>query len=363
MGPKIRVEFAKHPAVFSPGEKVEGKVLVSADDLFKARAIEVRFRGKAHNAWYDGGRKTYYEKQEYYADEQITVWPSSGRSWDGDSLPSGVSEFPFTFALSENSPCTFEGSVGWVRYTIYAKIDIPSGLDKCTKELFTVVPMTDLNKDPQAKIIPKIFAEKKQGYFGGRPLLVEASCDKGGYVPGEVINIFLTFKNDSEYDVTAVKVKLEQKSKFYGKAWGTLTYVSKSSAAKIKEHIAIKENATGEWRGKILIPSLPPSDLPGCSIIDLKHRLQIRVTCKKNVDLTLPIRIGTFPLLPEDTSPQNYPPPAYVESVFGSVDAKEKDDGDAMSESAFTPLYAYYDWSASPYSALREEMNKVSTTY
>lgn len=55
-----------------------------------------------------------------------------------------------------------------------------------------------------------MFGEKKQGLFGGRPLVVEATCDKGGYVPGETINILLQISNDSEYDVTRVKVGLEQ---------------------------------------------------------------------------------------------------------------------------------------------------------
>jgi len=42
----------------------------------------------------------------------------------------------------------------------------------------------------------------------------------------------------------------------------------------------------GTWQGHIQIPSLPPSDLPGCSIIDLQYRLLVSVV-KWNMSLCL----------------------------------------------------------------------------
>jgi len=31
------------------------------------------------------------------------------------------------------------------------------------------------------------------------------------------------------------------------------------------------------WQGYVRVPSLPPSDLPGCSLIDLQYRLLVSV--------------------------------------------------------------------------------------
>jgi len=44
------------------------------------------------------------------------------------------------------------GEVGWVRYTVYVKIDGYQSSDTESKAMFTVLPKADLNVDPEAKV-------------------------------------------------------------------------------------------------------------------------------------------------------------------------------------------------------------------
>ena len=61
------------------------------------------------------------------------------------------------------------------------------------------------------KIIPEFKLKEEVGFLGSsKYMTIHASCDKGGYVPGEKINVKLKFINNSDKDISAVKIVLEQ---------------------------------------------------------------------------------------------------------------------------------------------------------
>ncbi|CAK8681138.1 unnamed protein product [Clavelina lepadiformis] len=336
---KIDVHFSgREKPIYKPGEKVEGEVTVDNAEKIKSKGIIIRFRGKSHNRWYDYGRRMYFEKKEFYADNTVTVWPEAGKS--DQSLDVGHHRFSFSFLLPENAPCTFEGVVGWVRYGIYVTIDVPFRKDIKTLACFHVLPKADLNQDERAKIPPKKEVETEVGLLSPKPVKILALCNKGGYVPGETIDITLDIDNKSNDNLSMAKVWLEQKSKFTGTF--NHKFVKKSNIAKLKEKPTIASHSQGRWKAKISVPSIPPSDLPGCSIIDLKFRLQFEVKIGKRISFKLPIIIGTVPL---DTRSESFGLPSYQESVFGSVDVKDKDEEEEhfTGNTVFTPLYTFYD--------------------
>ena len=67
-------------------------------------------------------------------------------------LPPGQHIFPFSFTLPPNLPSSFEGGVGYVRYTVKGTIDKPWKFDHNTKRPFTVVALLDLNTQPNAAV-------------------------------------------------------------------------------------------------------------------------------------------------------------------------------------------------------------------
>lgn len=60
-----------------------------------------------------------YYSEIIYVDQSVYVWNST----ESKRLPVGENRFPFSFILPTNCPPTFEGSVGFIRYFIKAKID------------------------------------------------------------------------------------------------------------------------------------------------------------------------------------------------------------------------------------------------
>lgn len=63
-------------------------------------------------------------------------------------LPAGSYRYPFTVLLPKNIPSSFEGGIGYVRYTAEATIDKPWKFDHVTRTSFTVIGITDLNFQP-----------------------------------------------------------------------------------------------------------------------------------------------------------------------------------------------------------------------
>lgn len=95
-------------------------------------------------------------------------------------LPAGQHEFKFDFTLSAISPSSFEGDIGWVRYTIFVKCRAYHGLDIDGQAAFTVLGDLDLNTDEQASIQPTCDLEQKLG-ITKKSVKISAKLDKGGY--------------------------------------------------------------------------------------------------------------------------------------------------------------------------------------
>lgn len=114
--------------------------------------------------------------------------------------------------LPLNAPPTFEGSVGFIRYYIKAKIDRPWHTDNVHRGAFTVTPHFDLNTIPYAGLPTVKQTSKDLGFllFKHGQLDVKVMLPKTGYVPGESIAISVDIKNASSRDVTRIEMSLIQ---------------------------------------------------------------------------------------------------------------------------------------------------------
>ena len=69
-----------------------------------------------------------------------------------DKIPGGSHTWPFQFTLPRNIPSSFEGTVGWVRYSLKVTADIPFGFDDKNTLYFSVNDLDDLNYNEEAKV-------------------------------------------------------------------------------------------------------------------------------------------------------------------------------------------------------------------
>ncbi|XP_056022796.1 arrestin domain-containing protein 17-like isoform X2 [Ostrea edulis] len=384
------IELENPQGVFFAGQIVNGRLVVELDAEMKMREIRLTFKGLAYVHWTEShttgtgsNRRTetrHYSATENYFNQCVPVFGRGMGMGDDNRLPPGQHVYPFSFQLPPNLPSSFEGGVGYVRYTIKGTIDKPWKFDHTTKRPFTIIALLDLNTQPNAAS----GTHNQQNKFlcclccKSGPITGMLRLDRVGYVPGEAITFQAEIQNMTSR-VCGTHVKLSMTTIFHA------TSKSKTTSNEITRvnHPDIQPGDTENWSGdRLVIPPLPPSFLVGCRIIDINYCLELIVDPSgPAIDLHVPllIIIGTIPLQsvvqqyqtqygvsatgppalppppgPEPSAPpmggaspmMNLPPPSYSECVFGKTNIREEDDSEhTRGEMDYAPAYTYYDWS------------------
>ncbi|XP_022332250.1 arrestin domain-containing protein 17-like [Crassostrea virginica] len=383
------IELENPQGVYFAGQIINGKLIVELDAEMKMREIRLTFKGLAYVHWTERhstgsgkNRRTttrHYSATENYFHQIVPVYGRGVGTGDDNRLPPGQHVFPFSFTLPPNLPSSFEGGVGYVRYTVKGTIDKPWKFDHNTKRPFTVVALLDLNTQPNAACETHNRQDKflcclccKSG-----PITGMIRLDRCGFVPGEAIQFNAEIQNMTSR-VCGIHVKLTMNTIFHA------TTKSKTTVQEVARvtHPDLQPGETETWSGdRLVLPPLPPSFLVGCRIIDINYYLELIVDPSgPALDLHVPLLviIGTIPLRavvqqyqtqygisgpgpsqlpppgPEPTAPpmggasadMNLPPPSYNECVFGKSNIKEEDDSEyTQGQMDFAPAYTYYDWS------------------
>ncbi|KAB0390893.1 hypothetical protein E2I00_003335 [Balaenoptera physalus] len=135
--------------------------------------------------------------------------------------------FNSALSLADKAPTSFEGPFGKIVHQVRATIDTPR-----------------FSKDHQCS---RKFSYKlvKTG-----SVVLTASTDLRGYVVGQVLRLQADIENQSGKDTSPVVASLLQGAGV--KAW-----------------------RRAQWQEQILVPALPQSALPGCSLIHVDYYLQV----------------------------------------------------------------------------------------
>ena len=80
-----------------------------------------------------------------YTAVDISVTTAGGES---ARLEAGSHRYPFMFMLPPTVPSSFEGEVGYVRYTAEATMERPWKFNHVSRSAFTVISLVDLNMEP-----------------------------------------------------------------------------------------------------------------------------------------------------------------------------------------------------------------------
>ncbi|XP_047108254.1 arrestin domain-containing protein 17-like isoform X4 [Schistocerca piceifrons] len=254
---QIRIYLDNPVATYFGGDTVTGKVVVKTDEEEKIRYISAKCRGEANVSWTRRVRRRGHTKHiRYSAHENYfeTKYYFVGGPSEELILPPGEHVYNFSVKLPENLPSSFEGTYGHIRYTIKAKMNRPWAFDEKVKAFYTVLSHLDLNTDPLVK------------------------------------NVCFTAHSPRK-ETKRITDKME-----------TIVYEP------------VGPNASRTWTRKLKIPSLPPSNLNNCSIIDLDYFLHVKAVINgphRNLHVNIPIKLGTIPLL-------SYIPPPLSKQIMSS---------------------------------------------
>jgi len=77
---------------------------------------------------------------------------------EGTRIEAGTNRYPFMFQLPPNVPSSFEGEIGYVRYTAEATMERPWKFNHVTRSAFTVISLVDLNLEPPEFKVISVFS-------------------------------------------------------------------------------------------------------------------------------------------------------------------------------------------------------------
>ncbi|XP_072037795.1 arrestin domain-containing protein 3-like isoform X2 [Amphiura filiformis] len=364
----FQILFDNDREVYNSGDVISGQVLVDLEEAKQLRGIYMHFQGRAVVRWSEiesrGKSKVtiYFHSGEQYFDTIITIF-GKDRTASEDlqyTLDAGIHRFPFQFQLPNRPmPCSFEGTLGYVRFFMRAVIDRPWKFDHVTKRAFTVAGIPyDLNKISNP--MTPVSAEDEKTVCclccATGPISVSASTDKRVYLPGETVYISATMENRSNRSVHSLEAELIQMVSYAARRDG-----HGSPGYRTTSHVvtSVKSEGCGpydqiSWIGKpMIIPPLPACCLEGCTFIDIRYYVKFTADVAQtpfDVDIMLEIVVGTIPLEGHYSLPDYgaatagmAPPPTYEAALDGVKEIRDEHDNEyTFGHLVYTPLYMIF---------------------
>ncbi|XP_055327009.1 arrestin domain-containing protein 2-like [Sitodiplosis mosellana] len=307
------VHFDSNPAkVVYAGQVLSGTCRLTSTEHLYVRSIFIRIQGTAHAQWREGtdeNSKTFTGDEDYLNERTYFVNRSTFYAGGETRLLAGSYTYNFQCMLPPDLPSSFEGEFGYIRYCTRVVIDIPLLPDQTFEQLFTVIKAVNLNADPALRA--PFIAERRKTFSpfllccfkSSPPMTILARIPVRGYTPGQVINLEINVKNESDQPASKFTIKLIKQVSYY---------VCENSTSQKHETIPILRMETRgcdigkeeDYRVNLEVPSIPPSDFSTSNIIKVKYSISIigSVPCFHfDPIIDLPITIGTNPI--QDITP------------------------------------------------------------
>ena len=297
------IEVQDGNRAFSPGQTINGRVILHCQKQKKLRGIYLTLMGRAYVHSMIG--QSRYTDEEPYFNFRVNLWGGDGGS---QQLPPGNYEWPFSFQLpSVALPTSYEFSAALstgfranIKYWLEARMDRPEKVHHVKTFAFTVLERVDLNLSQEDLNAPR--RGEGQRTLGclccqSGPLTLAVSTDRGAYCAGEKILLNARLENNTNCEMRMLKATLRRRIMSYVE--GNCHHRLDTIVAEMKTTGGIPAGQTFEWNQKPLsIPACPPSSHT-CRIIHTDYSLDVEVvvpTFSFNLHVVLPIVIGTEPL-------------------------------------------------------------------
>ncbi|XP_036117064.1 arrestin domain-containing protein 1 [Molossus molossus] len=310
----FQIRLSHGRVVYSPGEPLAGAVHVCLGAPLPFRAIRVSCTGACRVS--SKANDASWMVEEGYFNSALSLA-------DKGSLPTGEHNFPFQFLLPATAPTSFEGPFGKIVYQVRATIDTPrfSKDHQCSCVFYILSPL-NLNSIPDIEQPNVASTTKKFSYklVKTGSVVLTASTDLRGYVVGQVLRLQADIENQSGKDTGPVVASLLQKVSYKAKRW----IYDVRTIAEV-EGAGVKAWRRTQWQEQILVPALPQSALPGCTLIHVDYYLQVSLKAPE-ASVTLPVFIGNIAVnqVPLSPQPGPGPPPGAPSSVVPSAPPQEE---------------------------------------
>jgi Arrestin (or S-antigen), N-terminal domain/Arrestin (or S-antigen), C-terminal domain len=247
---------------------------------------------------------TYTGKEEYVSSKIRLLTASTGKEVE---IPRGTNSYNFQCFIPAVAPTSFEGTLGFIRYTVSVKLEQPMKNDESFARTFTVIRSLDLNNESPTLRLPCQMERIKTFCCwpcSSDPLIMTVQIPMAGYVAGQQIDIDIEVNNQSNIDIEDMEVVLRKNIVYFVR---DPNESSKSNEVQVTgaQLPGVKALSTFKEQRKLEIPPISPTDTTHSSIIHQSYELLVTGTvggCHGNPTILIPITIGTVPLIQAYTS-------------------------------------------------------------
>ncbi|ALC47979.1 CG18747 [Drosophila busckii] len=287
--------------IFYAGQLVSGCVTLKSDKVKEVQAALVKVVGYSLTKWSErrmATTKLYVGREDYISSQTYLL--GSEQTNDRYTIQAGVHNYNFAVQLPYQSPSSFEGRYGCVRYIVKVLLIRPWKFDQAYTHGITVLKMMDLNfESPILKV-----AAHSEGYrtfccgpCKTDPLKMEVNLPQAGYVPGQRIPINVVVINNSNMAVSKLDLYLVMLVRYLSVS-PEHSRVDRIVISKAKGD-SILRRSTRSLTVELTVPSTPPTCLSLCKLIQIAYQLEVEASVKSVREqqlITMPITIGTWPL-------------------------------------------------------------------
>uniref|UniRef100_T1IJ54 Arrestin C-terminal-like domain-containing protein n=1 Tax=Strigamia maritima TaxID=126957 RepID=T1IJ54_STRMM len=298
---KFLILFDNPNLLYFPGQFISGRVLVELDEDTEVRGVFFHVVGEGIVKISDRNRQRHNDKENYIDFSMKLLGETDNRVV---ALSQGIHSFPFKLGLPLGLPSTFLGKHGWVQYFCKSAVREASGVVHKNQQVFIVMNPIDLNLEPPMLLQP-LFCETEQrigmACVRSGPVSIRMRLDRGGYIPGENINLHAVIKNESNLTIKKTTASLTETIQYMA---NKLIVQSERRELATLERSKILPGDTDNWVNEILyIPPLPPTNLRGCHLIRIQYDVFFVAETKgsqKEIKLQCPILMATYPFRNSD---------------------------------------------------------------
>ena len=293
----FQIILEKPSGIFTSGEMVQGKLVVSIRERLKINKLELILEGNGMVIWTEPSASFSNCAREEYAHRN---WVFLAKDPNNDCyLEVGEQSFQFQFQLPQNLPPNFEHDNARVEYFLRGDIDIPWAFDKTVYLSFTVTSHFDLNTNPKLRE-PKMRENTELiGYYCCKAdsFILKLSISKTGFVSGEMLSFKAILDNKCSISMRYVSFKVIQliECNVRGKSRTFSRSVIELACPK-----KIKARMSEEWNDSVIIPPICPSSNGSRStIMKIRYGAELFVDPSESefdIYVIIPIVIGTVPI-------------------------------------------------------------------
>jgi len=273
------MEIETNQSVYKSGDSVEGELIITSDEDFKYNAIHLTFAGREHTRIVVSHGKT----SSVHTDERVYFSQQMDLASEGQMTVEGL-RHPFHFVLPDDLPSSYEGTNGWIEYTLTAIIERSWARDPKEHVILQVrnqevMPSSELQR----------VSIEKDGYS-----ILDVEMEKDTFSLGS--SVALKFRVAQDVKIRGVRIEIqaeEDANTEYCNRQNTNTLVKEYFEEKMIEHglwidadLQTDESMPSQFTREIL-----------SNKISVKVTLDIPWAIDKSV--IIPIKLGNYALKSE----------------------------------------------------------------